>query len=71
MRRDLQLSEGLQSLLDETCKTLVAGAMSELQINRLKDLNGLACMGFARSIKKTLEKSLDKSMKDRLREEEK
>jgi hypothetical protein len=45
--------------------------MSELQINRLKDLNGPAYSDFRESIKKTLEKSLDKSMKDRLREEEK
>jgi|JI9StandDraft_2_1071091.scaffolds.fasta_scaffold2218606_1 hypothetical protein len=71
MRRDLQLSEGLQSLLDETCKALVAKAISELQINRLKGLNGHAYCDFRENIKKTLEKSLDKSMKDRLREEEK
>jgi hypothetical protein len=66
--RDLQLSEELQPLLDETCKNLVAGAMSELQINRLKDLNGPAYKDFRENIKKTLEKSLFRNMKDRLLE---
>jgi hypothetical protein len=68
MMRDLQLSEELQSLLDETCKNLVAGAMSELQINRLQDLNGPAYKDFRENIKKTLEKSLFRNMKDRLLE---
>lgn len=52
---DLQLSEELQSLLDETCKTLVAGAISELQINRLKDLNAPTSIFIVENIKKTFE----------------
>ncbi len=54
IRVGLQLSETLQSQLDEVCKTLVAAAMSELEINSLKDLNALAYRDFHQLVREKL-----------------
>lgn len=58
MREGLQLSETLQSQLDETCMALVVKAMSELEINRLKDLNVRGHRNFHRLVMERFELSL-------------